>query len=81
MKRSQTQVLFERIRHYESQLDNACFQKEKLAKQLEACGVRKRGHIEREMAALQTQIDYLFRQYSDAESEKFALESQRVRLR
>jgi hypothetical protein len=78
MKQSQMQILRGKIQYHESRLDAAYFQKDALAKKLKTCGIRERARIEREIAALQTQIDYYFRQYSDAESEKFAIECQRV---
>jgi chromosome segregation ATPase len=81
MKRSQLEILSERIRHSESELDSARFRKEELTKKLKTCGIRGRGSVEHEIAALQTQIDYHARQVSDAESEKFELECRRSRGR
>ena len=81
MRQSKREVLRERIRHYETELDNAYFQKEELTKKLKTCGVRERGFIEREIAALQTQIDYQSHQHSDAQTEEFELERRRATRR
>jgi hypothetical protein len=77
MKQSQLEVVRDRIRHRESELDRAYFRKEELTKKLKTCGVRERASIEREISALQTQIDYHGQQHSDAQAEEFELERHR----
>jgi len=81
MKPTRRELLRERIRHHESQLDSACFQREEPTKKLKTCSVRERGAIERELSAIQTRIDYHFRQASDSGAEELELECQRARRR
>ena len=71
----------DRIQHYESELDRAYFQENELTKKLKTCGVRERGSIEREISALQTQIDYHSQRVSDAQAEGLELERHRATRR
>lgn len=72
MPRTRMEVLNEKIRHHEAELNRAYARQRELEGKLETANGTERLWIKREIAQLQTQIDYHQPIVSEAELEKFS---------